>query len=700
MASYSSYFIPKKSQTTQQKVAEALGVKPSQVNPNVNQTTQPNQPAPITTKTSSKKSSGGSGSSQPTTTQLKPTLTKEEAVEAFKQIQKPIPPKKTEQNTLIERLTRGTGQYNVSARKGNISAGFQQIGTIVQNVGEEINKMKFPRIPTPLDFIPLTREIGKTRLPEEFTSGLFTGAGKTIKGAGDIVESASNKSNWENLFRAGKKSAEYWIDVGKQSELGLQINPGSAIPILPKVTFSKKTKQELSEAGIKGVGLASTAVTTFAENPGQNLGEFVGGGALLTGASSIGSKFIGFGKAGIKIAKGGKYIDYESLYETKPQNLIKGKYKKGTPTSTIKEFKTGKNPKTLFHSTGTDFINPKTGRAKVIAPAKSPKTDPKALFSSTGSANETYLRISGESYNLKPRIPFVNMPTKIKPTTYRLVGTTTPRKLTTLGKVKNLKQGKKLFETATTSKNIPYTSPANTLGIKAENEALLRPGTVLSKKGLKGAHDFTFVKGVFVETPRVRVMPSKPKLSNFKPSKAKIVENVKPSKSISFEESIRISKTPATIYNPASLFSSKSSVKSSGSKDYSSFFVSKKPGSSVKISNSIDSGFSPRPSPSPSPSSSPSPSPTPSPRPRGGSGRRGSGSGSSITITTSTSSTPPSRPSSSIPRLPPRKPPVYKPKLTLPYKPSLFMKKDYTRYKVKNVLTFNRKKVKKKGWLF
>ena len=60
---YSSYFIPKKSQTTQQKVAEALGVKPSQVNPNVNQTTQPNQPAPITTKTSSKKSSGGSGSS-------------------------------------------------------------------------------------------------------------------------------------------------------------------------------------------------------------------------------------------------------------------------------------------------------------------------------------------------------------------------------------------------------------------------------------------------------------------------------------------------------------------------------------------------------------------------------------------------------------------------------------------------------------
>ena len=60
---YSSYFISKKSKTQQEKVAEALGVKPSQVNPNVNQTTQPNQPAPITTKTSSKKSSGGSGSS-------------------------------------------------------------------------------------------------------------------------------------------------------------------------------------------------------------------------------------------------------------------------------------------------------------------------------------------------------------------------------------------------------------------------------------------------------------------------------------------------------------------------------------------------------------------------------------------------------------------------------------------------------------
>lgn len=590
-----------------------------------------------------------------------------------------------------------TYEARKSASQGNISGGFQMTGQIIKNISEKIT---LPKIPTPLDFLPGFRELGKTNIPEEFAKGTIFGAGETIESAGNIIEAASKRKTYETIVKTGKETADYLIGVGKEAKIEIVPTFG-AIPITPKITLSEKHKKDVETGTILAITTGVKIAESFKENPGKELGKLVGGGALLTGASSIGSKFVGFGKAGVQIVKGGKYIKAENLYEFDSKKLLKGRYKIGTPKSTAQEFVTGKNPKQLFHSTGTDFV--KGSKGKVLAQETIPSTDVYGLYGSTGTANRAYLRISGSSgYNPVPRIPFLSGSQKIDPTTYRLIGTTKPKRLTSVGKFRNVPEGRVVMTNANISKNIPLTSPANELGIKIENEAILRPGTILSKKGIKGTQDFTFVQGVFVKTPRVRVMPSKPKLSNIKPSKAKIVKNVKPSKSISFEESIRISKNPPTIYNPASLFSSKSSkssVKSSGSKDYSSFFVSKK-GSSVKISNSINSGFSPRPSPSPSPSPSSSPSPTPSPRPSGGSGRRGSGSGSSITITTSTSSTPPSRPSSSIPRLPPRKPPVYKPKLTLPYKPSLFMKKDYTRYKVKNVLTFNRKKVKKKGWLF
>ena len=546
-------------------------------------------------------------------------------------------------------------------------------------------------IPNPIDFLPGGKEIRKQRISEQFVGGFIKGVGETAKGAGDIVSAASKRKTYEKIAEAGKGTAEYFINVGKTAEIkGVKVKPGDLFPVQLDIQPGKQTKQDIETAKLLGLAAAGKAAENFAKDPFTETGKLIGSGAAIGGATSLSGKLMGLGKAGVKIAKGGKYVKYEDLYETKPQNLIKGKYKKGTPTSTIKEFKTGKNPKTLFHSTGTDFINPKTGRAKVIAPAKSPKTDPKALFGSTGTANETYLRISGESYNLKPRIPFINMPSKIKPTTYRLVGTTTPRKLTTLGKVKNLKQGKKLFEAAGTSKNIPYTSPANTLGIKAENEALLRPGTVLSKKGLKGTHDFTFVKGVFVETPRVRVMPSKPRINIGRPARPSIVKKpvVKPVRQVSFSSSINQARSPGTFYNPLSLLKS-----SSPSRVSSKVSFSPKPSSSYKSSSSkIISSSS-----SPSISSSPSPRPSPSRNPfrsssstnkspsrnlfRSSSSTNKSSSNSFISSRSSfSSSTSTIKPSS--------KPPIYKPSLF--YKPTKYDKiAPRKKYGLKNIIKFN-----------
>ena len=91
-----------------------------------------------------------------------------------------------------------------------------------------------------------------------------------------------------------------------------------------------------------------------------------------------------------------------------------------------------------------------------------------------------YLRLSGQIYNLrKPRIPFINMPSKISPTVQRFIGSTVPKKLRDAGKFSNLgKQAKKVYykNTESFSKNIPFTSPALATGTKIENEVLLREG--------------------------------------------------------------------------------------------------------------------------------------------------------------------------------------------------------------------------------
>lgn len=593
----------------------------------------------------------------------------------FEEQQKELDKKRQEQLEIIER-NKYKLQAEQEAKEGKISGGLKLAGLEIEKLGKKVGETDLSVIPNPIDFLPGGKEIRKQRISEQFVGGFIQGVGETAKGAGNIIEAASKRKTYTDLAEAGKGTAEYFINVGKTAEIkGIKVKPGKLIPIQLDIQPGKQTKQDIETAKLLGLAAVGKAAENFAKDPFTETGKLVGSGAAIGGVTSLSGKLMGLGKAGVKIAKGGKYIDYESLYETKPQNLIKGKYKKGTPTSTIKEFKTGKNPKTLFHSTGNDFINPKTGRAKVIAPAKSPKTDPKALFGSTGSANETYLRISGESYNLKPRIPFVNMPSKIKPTTYRLVGTTTPRKLTTLGKVKNLKQGKKLFEAATTSKNIPYTSPANTLGIKAENEALLRPGTVLSKKGLKGTHDFTFVKGVFVETPRVRVMPSKPKINIGRPARPSVIKKpaIRTTRQVSFSSSINQARSPGTFYNPLSLLKS-----SSPSRVSSKVSFSPKPSSSYKsISSKIIS-----PSTSPSISPSPSPRPSPSRNPfRSSSSTNKSSSNSFISSRSSFSSSTSTIKSSS-------KPPIYKPSLL--YKPTKYDKiAPRKKYGLKNIIKFN-----------
>jgi len=599
----------------------------------------------------------------------------QKAQKEFETKQVELNKKREEQLAIIEK-NKYRLQAEKEAKEGKISGGLKLAGLEIQKIGE---KIKFSDVKpdfgvTPL--APLALLMGDA--PKKFVSGFVKGVGETAQGAGDIVSAASKRETYTGIANTGKGTAEYFINVGKTAKIkGVKIKPGDLFPIQLDVQPGKQTRKDLETAKLLGLTAGGKAVENFAADPFVESGKLVGSAAAIGGATSLSGKLMGLGKAGVKIAKGGKYIKYEDLYETKPQNLIKGKYKKGTPTSTIKEFTKGKNPKTLFHSTGTDFINPKTGRAKVIAPIKSPKTDPKALFGSTGKANETYLRISGEAYNLKPRIPFVNMPTKIKPATYRLVGTTTPKKLTTLGKVKNLKQAKTLFETATTSKNIPYTSPANTLGIKAENEALIRVGANLSKKGLKGTQDFTFVKGVFVETPRVRVMPSKPKINIGKPTRPSIVKKpfVKPVRQVSFSSSISQARSPGTFYNPSSLLKSSSPNKSSSKISFSPRSSSVSNSSSKIISSSNSPSISPRPS------SSPKPSPSRNPFRSSSSTSRSP----STSLISSPSKTSYSNSSSTIKST--SKPLIYKPSLL--YNPTKYYKvAPRNKYGLKNVIKF------------
>lgn len=89
---YKDFFVPKQSQTTQQKVAEALGVKPSDINPNVNKISQ--TPGAISGRISggSRSSGGGAGGggsgggvSQPSVAQIQADRNKQIADEKAKQ---------------------------------------------------------------------------------------------------------------------------------------------------------------------------------------------------------------------------------------------------------------------------------------------------------------------------------------------------------------------------------------------------------------------------------------------------------------------------------------------------------------------------------------------------------------------------------------------------------------------------------------
>lgn len=480
---------------------------------------------------------------------------------------------RTQKGNVLERIFKTSEEAEQNILSGKISGGLQKEGQILQNIGEEIYQQK-PKIPFFSNKSKIAKMYERANLltspkenlssflpfltfPSKLGGSILMGAGQTVETAGNIIEAASKRETYEGIGSAAIGAGKYLIDVGRTADISFYEKDlkGHKIKLpIPIITPSEKVKQDIEKTTVLIGDIATGVTKEFITAPIKSTGELIGSGIVIGGATSLENKFIGFGKAGISILKGGKYIPAKQLYEINPKNLIKGKYKKGTPKSTIKEFTKGKNPKQLFHSTETDFL--KKGKAKVETLKPLPATDPKGLFASSGKANEAYLRLSGQIYNLKPRIPFVNMPTPAKPTTYRLIGTTKPQRLTKLGKLKNLKQAKKLFETAKTSKNIPYTSPANELRKKMENEVLLREGTILTTKGIKGTHDFTFVKGTFVKTPRVRVMPSKPTKLLKKPKipvKEKISKVIKPKKEVSFSRSLEQSRAPGTFYNPAPL---------------------------------------------------------------------------------------------------------------------------------------------------
>lgn len=594
----------------------------------------------------------------------------------FEEEQAKLKKEQDRQQEIIER-NKYKQQAEQEAKEGKISGGLKLAGLKIIELGQKVgeSKAKINLLPTDPTFV-LSKVLGDA--PKQFTSGFIQGVGETAKGAGDIVSAASKRETYEKIAEAGKGTAEYFINVGKTAEIkGVKIKPGDLFPVQLDVEAGDKTKKDIEAAKLLGLTAGTKAVTNFIKDPFVESGKLIGSGAAIGGATSISGKLMGLGKAGVKIAKGGKYIKYEELYETKPSNLLKGKYKKGTPKTTQTEFIKGANPKTLHHTTGnlTDtLLNTRTGRGKV-ANTIPQGSDISGAYGSTGKAVETYTRISGEAYNLKPRIPFVNMPTKTRPATLRLIGTTKPKRLTSVGKFTNIKQGKKVFAEANISKNTPLTTPATELKFKIENEAGLRPGTIFSTKGIKGTQDFTFVKGVFVETPRVRVMPSKPKINIGRPARPSLIKKpvAKPVRQVSLSSSINQARNPGTFYNPSSLLKS-----SSPSRVSSRVSFSPKPSSSVSNSSSkiISSSTSPSIRPSPSPRPSPSRNPF-----RSSSSTSGSSSSSFISSRSSFSSSTSTIKSSS-------KPLIYKPSLL--YKPTKYNKiAPRKKYGLKNVIKFN-----------
>lgn len=481
------------------------------------------------------------------------------------------------QGNILERLGKTSEEAEKNISEGKLSGGLQKEGQILQNIGKELyeQKLKIPffsnnsstaKIYQRAQLVTPKKENLSSFLtfltfPSKLGGSIISGIGQTVETGGNIIELASKKKTWEDAGNAAIGAGKYLIDVGRTADISFYENDlkGHKIKLpIPIITPSEKVKQDIEKSTVLIGDIATGVAQEYITSPIKATGELIGSGIVIGGATSLTNKIIGFGKAGIATIKGGKYIPAKQIVEMNPKNLIQGKYKKGTPKSTIKEFTKSKNPKEIFHVTTKDIFKGKQ-KGRLEAPVKMPSTDPRGTFGSTGTLNEVYLRLSGQSYNLKPRIPFVNMPTPAKRQALRLIGTTKPQRLTKLGKLKNLEQAKKLFETAKTSKNIPYTSPANELKIKFENEVMFRDLTNITKKGIKGTQDFTFIKGTFVELPRVRVMPSKPTKLIKKPVmsvKEKISKVIKPKKEISLLRALEQSRAPGTFYNPVPLIRS------------------------------------------------------------------------------------------------------------------------------------------------
>jgi len=130
MANAKDFFVPKQSKTTQQKVAESLGIPTSQVNPNVNSTNQTPSGISSTIRSSGggSRSSGGSngGVSQPSASQIQAERNKQLADEkakreAFSKTGGLVIPSSfsTQKRKYNQNLNITTDQYGNIIGKGN-----------------------------------------------------------------------------------------------------------------------------------------------------------------------------------------------------------------------------------------------------------------------------------------------------------------------------------------------------------------------------------------------------------------------------------------------------------------------------------------------------------------------------------------------------------------------------------------------------
>lgn len=204
----------------------------------------------------------------------------------FEEEQAKLKKEQDRQQEIIER-NKYKQQAEQEAKEGKISGGLKLAGLKIIELGQKVgeSKAKINLLPTDPTFV-LSKVLGNA--PKQFTSGFIQGVGETAKGAGDIVSAASKRSTYVKLAKAGKGTAEYFINVGKTAKIkGVKIKPGDLFPVQLDVEAGDKTKKDIEAAKLLGLTAAGKAAENFAKDPFTETGKLIAGGLIAGKATNL-----------------------------------------------------------------------------------------------------------------------------------------------------------------------------------------------------------------------------------------------------------------------------------------------------------------------------------------------------------------------------------------------------------------------------